>query len=1127
MATKPTIHVADRRNGAGVLSTGLRCSAATGALVLAASFGGQTAMANTVTVNGTDHPDQSPEHIRVNVDGDVVVIVSDEDLVGPSPFGGGWYLASVFARSGDILFEVSEGRLISNELSSGVILDSSSGDMTVRIDGRIEGNGTGLRLQSGWNNSSPRMVADIQGAGSISGGGNGYGIYGLFENRDVSIAGFSEISAPSSALVLGLAGQSDISITGIKQVVSESNGIRLFFQQGSGNVEVLDIGTITAGGTGLSVSGPSYVGESGSRVSVDIGDIFAGVRGISILSSLADEVDIGVTGTITAGREGISVRSGGDIRISGYGSGVVTATLQELYIHGIGVEGLGDASVEISDFASVSGTSAGVFAETAAGDLTISGLGIVQSERDAVLAETVSGDILISGLADVRSEVRAIDARTSSGNVSIQGNGLEGRIEAVNPSSEDGRLTTYGIVTFSEDGSIDIGSSEPNGVISSMDYGIWARTKGSGSVNIKVGDDIEAGSKGINGWTDNGQVDILIDQDAKVAGGEDGIFVNSGGDWTVDIADGAIVTGSHVGVLVENSRSGSSGVIVNNGLIAATEKEAGSSVYDGRAVYVRSGPSTFVNNGVVRGAIGTGGFLSLDGGLSGLTVENRGLWVHDRGVPDQSLSVSRFAADQDAIRNFGEIRFIEGTTRFDELEVFTNESGGLINMSQDSGSLDQFQTATLAPQDGSVFRFDFNALADPFFIDGGETGAADSIIVSEASPTGVSLIDIVDHTPSGAVPLTGSAALIYTGTVLDAPEPGAILESSQNYALGEGNPTTDTRLFTLVDDGSGGVFLQWQPNLSSKSLGAYVGGDLANPASEAAPLARVSSAFGGLDRLYSGGSDSLFGDAYSSANNQCRAGWSAWSAADGQSLDFDSVGDLDSNALRLGVGKDLSGLVGGACGQLAIGLFAQFSESEGVSEFGRVEIESSGGGAYVAAKLPLGLDAEALIAAMNGQQDVANGVFSSSGRQDFDGMLVSGSLGRAFSFSDRGQVETSLFGSLTQLDADPFVDSAGIEIDQTESDSWLVGVRLGYRHELSDAWQAEAGVATFTEDGDVGISAFGRAMDAQFSEEHISVDGTLRYAFEGGAGNLFLGVRAEQSGSSSGGRLTAGLRRVF
>lgn len=1109
MVTKPARATSDRFTTERIFSARLRYSAATGAMIIVASLASKPAIANTVEIDGAPAPDNSPVFICVNrPDAEQITIAVDEsDLDRPAdllPCGGAAVLA--YTAVGNINFQLDEEYTVTAESGVGVDLFAEEGDVNATVNGHIDAR-RGLLVRAG------RGLV-INGSGSISAGPSESISAVSLNGGYVEVSGLSTIDG---FLRVSAGGEANVNLSNIGSINADSRALQ--FSLGTADLTVRNVGPIVSGEVGV------LVRMSDGRAVLQLSDVTSVSDGLNASVGDAD-IEVVIAGTVTSDRMGAWLRSSGNISVSGGSTGEVFAEADGGFNRGLYADATGEASVLIRDLSTVSG-------------------------RDiAVLASTEAGDISISGLADVRSEGVAIDARTSSGNISIQGNGLANGISAINEGLVDGIQTTaHGIFARSDYGTIDIGSETPNGTIAAMSNGIEAVTFGSGNITIRVGDDIEAGFRGIYGRTINGQVDVLVDENATVAGGFEGIYINDAASASVRIASGAEVNGGRAGIWLDNtsnwtveiaegaklrgstgliagSANGSdgTGTVVNRGLISATSRGDLEAEFNGPALTLAPGEITVENFGEIRGAIRSGPAQGPPFGEQGLSLLNRetGLWI-----PDRTLQSSSFRSLQDLVQNFGEIRLLEGTIYFDNLETFTNESGGLINMSQGSGSLDWFQALSIAPKDGSVFRFDFNALADPNFIDGGKTGTADSIVVSEAAPTGVSLIDIVDHTPSGAVPLTGSAALIYTGTVLDAPDPGAVLESSRNYAFGEVNPTTDTRLFTLVDDGSGGVFLQWQPNLSSKSLGAYLGEDLANPASEAAPLARVSSAFGGLDRLYSGGGDSLFGDAYNLGSEQCRSGWSAWSAVDGQSLDFDSVGELDSNALRLGIGKDLSGLVGGSCGQLAIGLFAQFSESESVSELGRVEIESSGGGVYLAAELPLGLDAEAVIAAVNGQQDVANDVFTSSGQQDFDGMLVSGSIGRAFSVSDRGQVETSLFGSLAQLDADPFVDSAGIEIDRTETDSWLAGARLGYRHQLSPAWQAEAGIAAYTEDGDIGISAFERAMDAQFSEEHLSLDGTLRYAFEDGAGNLFLGARGEQSASSSGGRLTVGLRRVF
>ena len=238
-------------------------------------------------------------------------------------------------------------------------------------------------------------------------------------------------------------------------------------------------------------------------------------------------------------------------------------------------------------------------------------------------------------------------------------------------------------------------------------------------------------------------------------------------------------------------------------------------------------------------------------GICGCNLAN-GVWNPGNGL-------NPFAASADSVINLGLINIRAGETTFGGLETFRNETGGTINMQLGAAPTDTLTVQNFSPAGGAInINFGVNAAL----------GLGNTIVVlGAATPTGASPVNIIAvggrNGAGEPTALTGSVAVVFTGVTLDAPGPGDQLVASDNYVFGTGDPSTVTRVFSLVEDGRGGAFLQRVPNITGSTMGGFAGGDIQNAKGSAFGFAR-----GGMTGAIGAGASLADQSAFSAAG-QC------------------------------------------------------------------------------------------------------------------------------------------------------------------------------------------------------------------------------------------------------------------
>ncbi len=867
-------------------------------------------------------------------------------------------------------------------------------------------------------------------------------------------------------------GSGDISVTGVGSVISTTDAaVSLTADTGNITLSGLDGGvsgqtyavltTALTGATQLTVNGSVFGGNSGfdststsgnitqianSSVTATTGSAFYAASGTGNVTQIAN-------GTVSAGAYGFfATTTTGYVEQSGAG-GAVTAG-SDAY-HATTTTG---AIAQYAAGATVAGQN-GFYASSSSGQIAVGSNSTVNAGANGVYAETGgAGSVLVA----------------TSGLVTAGGNGVQ---------------------TAAANGATNIST----GAINAGAYGVLATATGTGSVNVTNNGAITAAAAAIFTDTTAGSgattVNVGADVNNPGTGTSVGVQTNSGsGDAVVNIASGATVSGGLAGVIAS---AGAGTTVVNNyGVITSAQPAGATYAFEALS---GTGQTILDNYGVVTGIISSSG--------SDFTFNNAGVFAASPGT-------HTLGAASNVINNSGVVALNgAGLATLAGSATLNNLAGGVIILANSAqAGTNSLGVQNLASSAGSTIVVNYNANAantTGLGYDNTNTGkgTTDALIVTGvATAAAGAKIDLISSTYATAS-LTGSAAIVYTGTNLAAPSPNAKLVSSSYYSFSSANPSSGRSLFSLVDDGAGGVFLQWVPNLSAPSLGGYLGGAPGASSTAGDTIAMGAAGFAGLGggfdgvttgvggRIADAASANASASGLSAANCSVNDGWSAWGQIDAAGQQFSGGGVGRSYAGTLGLERDLSGLFDASCGHLAAGAFGVNAKSSFNYNTGDAQIDSAGGGGYLRASSESGIYGDLMGAATSSSSNITNAIYNSTAKQGGLNSFALADAGFAADVSERIRLDTRVFGAYGQANGAAFTDSWGVRVSGSENALTSVGVLEGVSYIFAPGSAVFVrGGYTSVEDAQ-SITAFGVRQAGTAHATYESVEGGFTRAY--------------------------------
>ncbi len=759
-----------------------------------------------------------------------------------------------------------------------------------------------------------------------------------------------------------------------------------------------------------------------------------------------------------------TVGTGGAIAISGAGS--VTSTASSSSTGGAGIllaSDTGAISVTGLD-AGVTGQTFGVSTATTTGATSLNLAGAVTASAGTAIASTsTSGDIAQAVAGAVTATGGAGLSATTAGNIAQSASG------AVNAS-------TYGFYAVSSSGNVSV--SAGGAIVGGT--GVYAATGGAGNVSVTTSGTVTPGASVYGILTDttagSGATTINVLGGATPSAGSIGVEANSGsGNATITVGPHGVITGGAAGLVV-NAGSGLS-TVNNYGAITTSSPGGASYAFSAGA--------------------GTGGaILNNYGSVTGLVASSGAAFVFNNGGAFTAAAGSHaLNAASNTINNYGVLTVAAGlgsgsTATLAGAVQLNDMRGGVIDLSVNPQSTpNTLKVQNLAIASGGVVKVDFNAAGasssgqgyDSSSSGRGTTGTID--VTGKLTTAPGAKIAIVS-TNAMSASMTGSAAIVYTGVKLNAPQPTATLTQSSNYTL-VGDPSNGRSIFALVDDGNGGVYLQWKPNLSVASLGGYMGGAPGASSTAATTIAIGAAGLAGLGGGSGGATTGVAGkiaDAAASgagvlrpsmADCSANDGWSAWGQIDASGASFSAGGVGRSYAGSIGVERDLSRAFSADCGRLAVGAFAVDGDSSFNYPTGTVEVRSAGGGGFIRASSETGVYGSLMGASTGSDSDIVNAAYASSAKSSALNGIGLADMGYAFHFAELAWLDTRAFGSYGRSASSAFTDTWGIPVSNLSHAMTSYGVTesINYAFDRGSAVYLRSGVTT-VQDAQ-SIAAFG------------------------------------------------------
>jgi hypothetical protein len=1007
------------------------------------------------------------------------------------------------AYVGNSVFNVTAGGTV-NSLAYG-IWGVSASTQTATINGAVNAAGNGVAL-----NTQLGTVGDItvSGVGTVTGTA-GYGLWLLGDKGAITVTGLNGgITAGSNAVyAASTTGNQTYNIAG---PIKSTAGYGIAASSTTGNI-VADgkgTGSITAGLDGVYLNTVSTTpGKGLITVQNFTGGIKGGNNGVTAnfgtgatLGAVLVTNNGDITGTVRNGVETYSfgtttITNNGNITgaINGIAANFAWASPGDVIIAGNKnitggaagsgiVAGSGTGNVNISAGAITSGGT-GIWAvSSGGGNVIVDGAGtgtLTGTTVDGALVQTL-GNATVSNFATVtgaRNGIYVLGTGVGT-TTSIQGNGpVTGT--ALN-----------GIVVGPSGGDVNIGTVKTNGVINGGVHGIWVNNSGGA-----------------------GATAITVDKSVTGTAGDGILSTTLSGNQTINVLAPSVVQGGLYGLATATTTgtatTNNAGTIQNIGDAVGAPGTAGL-----QAVWLGSGTNVVNNNA---GGQIIGGFTT--GGIAATLNNNAGsVWA-------PSLANS-FGAINDTVNNAGTINIRAGSTIFAGLENFNNQSGGLVNMAYNSAATDNLTVLNMSPKAGSAYTFNFDAngannSALGFDNSSNGKGTADTIVVTGAvTPAGAATVNLV--VAGKPASLTGSVALIYTGVNLVAPTAGATIVSSTNYIFGAGKPAGGATAYFLVDDGKGGVYLQWAPNASAASLAGFSGviGGAGTPATSGSSIAAASAGSTGVGGVGFGGGPTgggvigRIGDMAASSVSVSDSGVQvgngerttycqqkryvqAWAQVEGEKSTFSGGRAGQSESISGGVEVDAGQQAGLGCNRLGFGFFGFAGGSRAAWETGSSNSETNGVGAYVRATSAAGFYATALGAVNWNEAKLANAVIGSTAEKSSHGVTAAGSVGYLAKLGASMALDTRGFASYSRDRNNGFTDSVGITVTETRDNVLTYGASIGLHQNFNPSLQGFVRVGIKKSDLDSAITAYGNTMTGSAG----GIAGSLEAGVTGNLGN--------------------------
>ena len=320
--------------------------------------------------------------------------------------------------------------------------------------------------------------------------------------------------------------------------------------------------------------------EKNSSIGLTLGGKITSSDGYGVYAQAQDgSVNIKVDGDVITGGDSIdAVTTGkGAINISGAG------TIQSATGVGVNAQAIGSGNVSINLSGQIQGSTAGIYAGSNGGDVTVNATGVVTG-NDAIVATTKG--------------VGAVTVTTGAGKVT----GATG--DGIDVSTVNGWAT------------VNVGE----GGVSGARSGVAAVTTGTGAIKVQVHGDVSGGTDfGVAAATTSGSIQIDLDAGKFIAGGTAGVLVQTQA-GAAKIKNGGTIASTGTGAAVFVDAHKGSATIDNSGTVLGSP--------DGTAIAVASGTVLVNNTGILYGKV-------LSNGAT--TINNTGLWENAAGSYIQFL----------------------------------------------------------------------------------------------------------------------------------------------------------------------------------------------------------------------------------------------------------------------------------------------------------------------------------------------------------------------------------------------------------------------------------------------------------------------------------------------------------
>lgn len=396
-------------------------------------------------------------------------------------------------------------------------------------------------------------------------------------------------------------------------------------------------------------------------------------------------------------------------------------------------------------------------------------------------------------------------------------------------------------------------------------------------------------------------------------------------------------------------------------------------------------------------------------------------------------------------------------------------------------------TGSATPLTLTTLRVDFDA-DDTTYRNGRDdavSGNADQIDVSTSiTTTGVIgiRIDAVGGALNMGMPvgLSGSVAIIddLQSAALSRPGVGATLVASTTYVADSNIPVDPARQWALVDQGNGGVYLQWTTALDAVTLGPNAGAELSLASGGVAAMSSLLAGFadGSIAKrpLCSG---TTIDCALSPASVWVTAGAGSFRMGTAKGFEgFDATNRTLTGGIEYAIGQSISG-----------GVFASLQQGSTdlgstVGAFGLRASNASHSAGYVGSYLRAeqgGAYLTALGALGKANSDLVNGtLFGATSSHDSTVAVIAATAGKRMALGSGFELDPRVEASYATSGSDAYTDDQGLTVDASATQTRLAAtLGLTYRNATSPlSLTLRAGTAFLVSDTTTAAGETGAAL---------------------------------------------------